>query len=53
VLAPQAVLKLFETLRQLASEGVSILYISHKLDEICALCDSATVLRAGRVVGCG
>jgi ABC-type uncharacterized transport system ATPase subunit len=51
VLAPQAVLKLFETLRQLASEGVSILYISHKLDEICALCDSATVLRAGRVVG--
>ena len=51
VLAPQAVLKLFETLRQLASEGVSILYISHKLDEICTLCDSATVLRAGRVVG--
>jgi general nucleoside transport system ATP-binding protein len=51
VLAPQAVLKLFETLRQLASEGVSILYISHKLEEICALCDSATVLRAGRVVG--
>ena len=51
VLAPQAVLKLFETLRQLASEGVSILYISHKLDEICALCDSATILRAGRVVG--
>jgi ABC-type uncharacterized transport system ATPase subunit len=51
VLAPPAVLKLFETLRQLASEGVSILYISHKLDEICALCDSATVLRAGRVAG--
>jgi general nucleoside transport system ATP-binding protein len=51
VLAPQAILKLFETLRQLASEGVSILYISHKLDEICALCDSATVLRAGRVAG--
>jgi ABC-type uncharacterized transport system ATPase subunit len=51
VLAPQAVLKLFETLRQLASEGVSILYISHKLDEICALCDSATVLRQGKVSG--
>lgn len=51
VLAPQAVLKLFETLRRLASEGVSILYISHKLDEICALCDSATVLRQGRVSG--
>ena len=51
VLAPQAVLELFETLRQLAREGVSILYISHKLDEICALCDSATVLRTGRVIG--
>jgi general nucleoside transport system ATP-binding protein len=51
VLTPGAVLKLFETLRRLASEGVSILYISHKLDEIRALCDTATVLRGGRVVG--
>ena len=51
VLTPQAVLKLFETLRRLASEGVSILYISHKLDEIRALCDTATVLRGGRVSG--
>jgi simple sugar transport system ATP-binding protein len=51
VLTPQAVLKLFETLRLLASEGVSILYISHKLHEIQALCDSATVMRAGRVTG--
>jgi simple sugar transport system ATP-binding protein len=51
VLTPQAVLKLFETLRRLAAEGCSILYISHKLDEIQALCDSATVLRGGRVVG--
>jgi ABC-type uncharacterized transport system ATPase subunit len=42
---------LFETLRRLASEGCSILYISHKLDEIRALCDSATVLRGGRVSG--
>ena len=38
VLTPQAVLKLFETLRRLAAEGCSILYISHKLDEIRALC---------------
>ncbi|HEY1461053.1 MAG TPA: ABC transporter ATP-binding protein [Casimicrobiaceae bacterium] len=51
VLTPQAVLKLFETLRRLAQEGCSILYISHKLDEIRALCQQATVLRAGRVTG--
>lgn len=51
VLAPQAAQKLFETLRQLANEGCSILYISHKLDEIKSLCHKATVLRAGRVTG--
>jgi simple sugar transport system ATP-binding protein len=51
VLAPQAVERLFETLRRLAREGCSILYISHKLDEIKALCDTATVLNAGRVTG--
>jgi ABC-type uncharacterized transport system ATPase subunit len=50
VLTPQEVEALFETLRQLASEGCSILYISHKLHEIKALCDTATILRAGRVV---
>jgi simple sugar transport system ATP-binding protein len=51
VLTPQAVEKLFVTLRQLASEGCSILYISHKLDEIRALCHTCTVLRAGRNSG--
>jgi simple sugar transport system ATP-binding protein len=51
VLTPQAVERLFETLRTLALEGCSILYISHKLDEIRALCQRATVLRAGRVTG--
>ncbi|HUG23865.1 ABC transporter ATP-binding protein [Piscinibacter sp.] len=51
VLTPQAVDKLFVTLRQLASEGCSILYISHKLDEIRALCHRCTVLRGGRVTG--
>lgn len=51
VLTPDAVQTLFTSLRRLASEGVSILYISHKLDEIQALCDKATVLRAGRVAG--
>ena len=49
VLTPQAVRELFDTLRALADEGCSILYVSHKLDEIKALCHAATVLRAGRV----
>ncbi|PIE01081.1 MAG: ABC transporter [Thiothrix nivea] len=51
VLTPQAVRKLFATLRRLADEGCSILYISHKLDEIRELCHSATVLRMGKVSG--
>ncbi len=51
VLTPQAVDKLFVVLRQLASEGCSILYISHKLHEIRALCTACTVLRGGRVAG--
>ena len=51
VLTPQAVDKLFVTLRQLAAEGCSILYISHKLHEIRALCNACTVMRAGRVTG--
>ena len=51
VLTPQAVERLFEVLRRLAAEGCSILYISQKLQEIRALCDGATVLRGGRVVG--
>lgn len=50
VLTPQEVDKMFETLRRLASEGVSILYISHKLDEIKALCHKATILRGGRYI---
>lgn len=49
VLTPREVDRLFETLRQLRDEGISILYISHKLGEIQALCESATVLRQGRV----
>ena len=51
VLTPQAVQTLFVTLRQLSSEGCSILYISHKLDEIRALCHHCTVLRGGQVTG--
>ena len=51
VLTPQAVDKLFVTLRQLSGRGTSILYISHKLDEIRSLCHHCTVLRGGRVTG--
>src|SRR6185295_15933277 len=51
VLSPQAVTKLFMTLRKVAAEGCSILYISHKLEEIRALCHHCTVLRGGRVTG--
>ncbi len=51
VLTPQAVQTLFLTLRQLAQEGCSILYISHKLDEIRELCHNCTVLRGGKVTG--
>ncbi len=50
VLTPQEVEILFATLRKLKSEGTSILYISHKLEEIRALCDHATILRLGRKV---
>lgn len=50
VLTPQEVDKLFETLRQLRDEGRTILYISHKLEEIRSLCSAATVLRGGKVV---
>lgn len=50
VLTPQEVETLFRTLRQLKSEGVSILYISHKLSEIQTLCDRATILRGGKIV---
>ena len=50
VLTPQEVEQLFVVLRQLAAEGCSILYISHKLHEIKALCDTATILRGGKLV---
>ena len=51
VLTPQAVDKLFVVLHKLVSQGVSILYISHKLHEIRALCSACTVLRGGQVTG--
>lgn len=51
VLTPQEAEILFATLRQLAAQGVAILYISHKLEEIRTHCDRATILRHGCVVG--
>jgi len=51
VLTPQAVEKLFVVLNKLVSQGVSILYISHKLHEIRALCSACTVLQGGKVTG--
>jgi len=50
VLTPQEVDQLFTVLRKLAAHGCSILYISHKLHEIKALCDVATILRGGKLV---
>ncbi|OWU84677.1 ABC transporter [Oceanicola sp. 22II-s10i] len=50
VLTPQEVEILFATLRKLSAEGTAILYISHKLEEIRALCDEATILRLGKKV---
>jgi simple sugar transport system ATP-binding protein len=51
VLTPSEVQKLFVTLRRLAAEGCSILYISHKLEEVRSLCSEATIMRLGKNVG--
>ena len=51
VLTPQEADMLFETIAQLKAEGRSVLYISHRLDEVRSHCDNATVLRHGEVVG--
>ena len=51
VLTPQEVAGLFNVLRQLSSEGCSILFISHKLHEVTEICHNATILRGGKFVG--
>jgi len=51
VLTPQESEEVFGVLRRLASDGVSIIFISHKLDEVMAIADRITVIRRGRVVG--
>ena len=51
VLTPQEAEQLFGTLERLVEEGLGILYISHRLEEVKRLCHDATVLRRGKVVG--
>jgi simple sugar transport system ATP-binding protein len=51
VLTPQEAERLFETLMRLKAEGRSVLYISHRLEEVRRICDRATVLRHGKVTG--
>ena len=51
VLTPQEIDELMETMREFAKEGKSILFISHKLNEIMAVADRCTVLRKGKYVG--
>jgi len=50
VLTPQETVELFSTLRSMATKGHTIIFISHKLDEVMAISDRVTVLRAGKVV---
>ena len=50
VLTPQEADDLFVVLKRLSSEGVSVLYISHRLEEVRAICHHATILRHGKVV---
>ncbi len=50
VLPPSGIPALFETIRRLADQGRAVLFISHKLEEIRALCHKATIMRGGKVV---
>ncbi len=51
VLTPQEAESLFKVMRELRSDGKSLIFISHKLEEVLAICDRITVLRRGAVVG--
>ena len=51
VLTSQEIKALIEILRRMKAEGHSVIFISHKLDEIMEICDHVTVLRKGRIVG--
>jgi len=51
LLTPQEADDLFETLRRMTAEGRTIIFVSHKLDELMAVADRVTVLRAGKLIG--
>jgi general nucleoside transport system ATP-binding protein len=51
VLVPQEVTELFSSMRGLTAEGVTVIFISHKLDEVLQVADRITVIRRGRTVG--
>lgn len=51
VLTPQEITELLQIMRQLVAEGKSIIFITHKLDEIKQVADTVTVLRKGKLVG--
>ncbi len=51
VLTPQEVDGLFGAIKALKKQGKSVIFISHKLREVCAICDRITVLKRGKVVG--
>jgi ABC-type sugar transport system ATPase subunit len=50
-LTPDETKMLFQALRSLVKEGISVVYISHRLEEIFTICDSITVLRDGKKIG--
>lgn len=51
VLTPKETLELFSTLKELTRQGKTIIFITHKLDEVMAISDTITVLRKGKTVG--
>ncbi len=51
VLTPQETKELFVELKQLKEQGYTVIFISHKLNEVTELCDRVTVLRAGKMIG--
>jgi simple sugar transport system ATP-binding protein len=51
LLTPQEADDLFETLRRMTAEGRTIVFVSHKLDELMSVSDRVTVLRAGKLIG--
>jgi simple sugar transport system ATP-binding protein len=53
VLAPQEIEGLFQTLRSMIAQGKSVIFISHKLQEVTAIADRVTVLRRGKVTASG